>query len=374
MSIGIGATPTTSGLVFEYDMANTQKSFKGQPTVNYVPNADTMAGWGNYSNGTPVQFMTEFGTIGYSMNNLGSWNGVARGVTIPATGTYTFSAWIRWMGGSPNVTGGSTYVSGWGGGDNASYPDKTKVGVWQRVSITLNCITTSMTFYLICFGGTNNADNSTWQVTMPQIEAGSVATPFVLGTRSTTTNLVDLTGNSVPTATSLVYNSDNTFSFNGSSSYISTNYTAPLNDFTVCVWFNASGNTGGYDRIIDKLYTTGTMLMRNSTSANSWGGGVMEGSPPYGIFLTLTDGQWHYLVSVRQNTTHTLYGDGITNTVSNTVSSAPLNTNQFAIGSWYNNQGQSFQGNVPIVQIYNRALSASEILQNFSAQRGRFGI
>jgi hypothetical protein len=33
-----------------------------------------------------------------------------------------------------------------------------------------------------------------------------------------------------------------------------------------------------------------------------------------------------------------------------------------------------FQGNIPLVQIYERPLSLSEIQQNFNATRGRFGI
>ena len=33
-----------------------------------------------------------------------------------------------------------------------------------------------------------------------------------------------------------------------------------------------------------------------------------------------------------------------------------------------------FDGDIPVVQIYNRALTASEIQQNFNALRGRFGI
>ncbi len=34
----------------------------------------------------------------------------------------------------------------------------------------------------------------------------------------------------------------------------------------------------------------------------------------------------------------------------------------------------SFPGNISNVQAYNRALSATEILQNFNAIRGRYGI
>ena len=66
-----------------------------------------MDGWANYSNGTPTPFLTEFGTIGYRMHNLISWNGVVRSITLPSTGTYTFSAWIRFWSCTSGMTGGA---------------------------------------------------------------------------------------------------------------------------------------------------------------------------------------------------------------------------------------------------------------------------
>jgi len=73
-----------------------------------------MDGWANYSNGTPTPFLTEFGTIGYRMHNLISWNGVVRSITLPSTGTYTFSAWIRFWSCTSGMTGGAVYLSNTG--------------------------------------------------------------------------------------------------------------------------------------------------------------------------------------------------------------------------------------------------------------------
>ena len=36
--------------------------------------------------------------------------------------------------------------------------------------------------------------------------------------------------------------------------------------------------------------------------------------------------------------------------------------------------GRYFSGNIPSIQIYNRALSAAEVQQNFNAHRSRYGI
>ena len=40
----------------------------------------------------------------------------------------------------------------------------------------------------------------------------------------------------------------------------------------------------------------------------------------------------------------------------------------------YYESGRRFKGKMPIVRVYNRALSASEVLQNYNATKGRFGL
>lgn len=161
--------------------------------------------------------------------------------------------------------------------------------------------------------------------------------------------------------------------FDGTNDYVSTSYGPTLNDFTVIAWFKSTA-VKGFDRIVDKNYATGMWMGRSSTDANTWGGGVLDENPPYGRYITLTDGQWHMLASVRQGTTHTIYGDGITNTTSGTVSSNALSSVNFNIGAWIDVLSQILQGNISAVQIYNRALSASEIETNFNALKSRYGL
>ena len=126
MSIYAGPEFNESGLVYYHDM-NNKKSYAGAPTTNYVTNADTMPGWNTYG-GTPVAFQTEFGTTGYKMYNAPSWNGIYKTVTVPSVGTYTFSVWARYLGGSPNNNGGTVYISGWGGADAATGVNKNIIG------------------------------------------------------------------------------------------------------------------------------------------------------------------------------------------------------------------------------------------------------
>jgi hypothetical protein len=84
---------------------------------------------------------------------------------------------------------------------------------------------------------------------------------------------------------------------------------------------------------------------------------------------------------VRNGTSLKVYGDGITNTNTTTCGSGPISSKTLHIGATINDgfpsnpsQRDWFTGNIANVQLYNRALTDNEILQNFNALRGRFGI
>jgi hypothetical protein len=48
--------------------------------------------------------------------------------------------------------------------------------------------------------------------------------------------------------------------------------------------------------------------------------------------------------------------------------------NQYYVGRHFTGATQILNGNIPIVQVYNRALSATEVAQNYNAQKLRFGL
>ena len=165
------------------------------------------------------------------------------------------------------------------------------------------------------------------------------------------------------------------FTFDGSNDYIDIpSITSITGDFTVGIWFyTTSAADGFYKRLVDLDYVTGFWLGRNANT-NSWGGGILESNLPYGIYLPFANGQWHYLVSIRSGTTHILYGDGTSSTTSNTVSSGNLSATRLFIAREPGGSASYFNGNIAQVQIYNRALSATEVQQNYNALKQRFGL
>ncbi len=147
-------------------------------------------------------------------------------------------------------------------------------------------------------------------------------------------------------------------SFNGTNNSVTTSLNTQFNDFTVSLWFKDDGVIQTYERLVDKNYVGGFWLGRNGSTANSWGGGILESSGPYGIFGTFPDGRWNHLVSVRSGTSHILYANGV-QVNSNTVASTALDTTAVTIGNGTTNQAGGMI--IDEVRIYNRALSAQEV-------------
>jgi hypothetical protein len=250
---------------------------------------------------------------------------------------------------------------------------------WTRFSLTYTTLASTCAFIQVRLDGTptgGSGINIWWDGL--QVERASAATnfnPYYFGNtswRDTSGN-----GNNGTLTNNPTYSAINkgTVVFPGTvENRVQTSYGPTFTDFTVSLWFK-DNNSVQFGRLIDKNYIGGFWLGRNGSTANSWGGGIQEASGPYGIYLTLTDGQWHFLTSIRSGTTHILYGDGINNTTSNTVSATALDSTTLAIGAWSGGiNSQYFIGNISIVMMYNRALSATEVLQNYEATKTRFGL
>ena len=400
--MGLNHSPkiVTSGLVFAYDMGNTNKSWKGTPTTNRLPNATEFSGWSNYYRTlAKTSFTTQFGTTGWRFINQPSWSGIAIGYTVPSTGTYTFSAYYKYLGGSASNNGGTVYVYD-GISNYAVGVNKNLIGVWQRVQMTLNLTTLTGTYYLISYGGTDSGttspDNTSFEVTMPMIESGSLATPFVDGTRSSTQAVLDLTGLNTVTASSLTYNSDNTFSFNGSSNYIdlATNIQSGFTSASYEFWCRPTSlpSAGIYYQLYIQeastwigLYNTGgfTFFGIDLNNGSGWfdnNGGINTGARTtstltanifYHVCYTWAGGIVKvYLNGNQQASVSTLQAaNGRQN-----VTSLGAGTTSRNIGSRYSGTGNNWVGSIPVVKFYNKALSASEVQQNFNAHRGRYGI
>jgi hypothetical protein len=178
------------------------------------------------------------------------------------------------------------------------------------------------------------------------------------------------------------FNSDNGGSivFDGSDDYgvtSPTNFTAN-NDFTYEIWVKSD------------QYITGRGILGNKGYWSSGGQGAVIGniSNPQTIYGYVTTNTGHFDISSNVGPT---YGwtnvimrrsnndlrffingaqQGSTQTISGTVTDV---SDKFWLGS-YNNGNTPWLGNMAIARVYNRALTSTEILQNYNATKGRFGL
>jgi hypothetical protein len=87
----------------------------------------------------------------------------------------------------------------------------------------------------------------------------------------------------------------------------------------------------------------------------------------------LVTNQWYYLGFIKNGTSGTFYVQGSQDGTSTGINKTYTDTG-YVIGGGYRDSSHYLSGNLASTQIYNRALSAAEVAQNYNAQKSRFGL
>lgn len=91
-----------------------------------------------------------------------------------------------------------------------------------------------------------------------------------------------------------------------------------------------------------------------------------------GLNTLIFNGSWHNITATFNGATRSLYVDGVLRHTS-AMSVPAANADEFVIGA-RSDGSVAWQGQVDGVLVYSRALSPQEIINNFNATRGRYGI
>ncbi len=174
--------------------------------------------------------------------------------------------------------------------------------------------------------------------------------------------------------------------FDGTDDYVSKSswINPPTNNFSIGCWVRFSDNIN--DRYVLSFgrdiggSTGGLALIAYGFNAVSdflfFECGSSVGRVSSGIVPSLNI--WYYITVTADGTSTKFYLNGELRNTSSQGSGAIAPTPTLSVGSYVNGSGTPstffHSGNIAQVSIYNRALSASEIQQNFNALRGRFGI
>ena len=176
------------------------------------------------------------------------------------------------------------------------------------------------------------------------------------------------------------------YDFDGVDDVISTNTSfsnlSVSTAFSISIWYNITTATL-YDFVIGAptdggAWNTGFGFFINGTNALRFWVDGWNDSNQYIQSSNLNTSQWYNAIGTFSTTSGLkLY---INADISGTATGTAIDglTNQIFIGNSYKstvgNTYYSILGNIGSIQIYNRALSASEILHNYNALKGRFGL
>ena len=411
MSASSGPSIQTDGLVFDYDMSNTQKSFKGPPATNLIPysqdygsNGNFMANWtGNLFN----NWINSVVTTGYQAPDdsytanliTGYYSRWTASITASVSTTYTFSIWLK----NYSLTS-SIYLHvafGLNGSlvnyNNIDTFQPTTIANWTRCSWTVTSPASGIN-QIQCgveFGGSKSASAGPYAVLVwgAQLETGSYPTPYIpsLGassSRSSTQAILDLTNKNTITLNTLTFNSNNTFSFNNSASstfnipdstlirpasvtisaWVNLSVYNPLNDFdgqfATIAWKGFDGQSGSQASYSLTLVTGAFPRLTIAPSVL-----ISSVAIPTNVWVNIVG-------TYTAGGAMVLYRNGEIDTTGTGPTSISYSAQVFGIGTRTFNGAYQYpwNGSIGMVQLYDRALSAAEVRQNFNAQRTRYGI
>jgi hypothetical protein len=163
--------------------------------------------------------------------------------------------------------------------------------------------------------------------------------------------------------------------FDGSDDYVSCDVSANIQDNigTCCCWVKTSTPGSGFRGIIVKQQGWGLFVVDGVFSTYDWGNPNIRSTG-----INIATGIWNYVAMSFTNISGTpsnnasLYLNGSLVLITTIQKSSPTPTVTLASGS--PGGSQFLNGNISQASLYNRALSAQEVLQNYNATKTRFGL
>jgi hypothetical protein len=400
------AGPNTKGeenLVFGYDLGDVKNSYRGEPTVNLVPDGGLIG----MSGVTLTYLGLEDGWKKYSMSGTfssGTYPYIMRisDVAFQAGVVYTSKCRVK-----TNVEGKFNYF----GTNGINYVNQPLVTGLSGVMSTVRNSDGSYTLARANFAYVSSSSQPGYLYTNPinntafsastdfvwirdlQIEQKNHATPYVAGTRSATQGLLDLTGRSTVDLSNVSFDSSAQMTFDGTDDFVNiTNATQTLFDnsksHSFSLWLKKAGNnSGNYAYVYDRYGTyrcPGLLFALNTNTLVVEWRRADDGDWIYNSSgLSVETGIWNFVT-----VTIEAPGAGLTKTIkvylykSTGLETATMTSTtdwnagtsgSFVIGKSISNNTY-FNGQVAGVSTYSRVLTASEVQSNYNAIKGRFNI
>lgn len=415
----IGPKVNKSNLLFGYDSGN-HRYYPGEPTTNI---------WG-IVNGGSVNSRNSWdkpyaynGSITESVYTGGTWNGNRIWEVLHTLGTSGYAGYESWRlcvdqpTASPNTYSSTRRVaikicvlegnisdmglhSGGGNGGHNS-------GAWTAIpssEVPIDCQQKTGWYQFLddgswgsttvghCVGlGFINYNRVKILITEPMYYPSNKLLPFTPYQRTSTQGMLDVTKLKTIDLVNTSFTSTGRVTFNGSNNYIEIpSFNITTNEFTLEALIKPSATSGTYSIIKKNTSNDNWPIFSMGISGNDLTG--YYSTPTYGQCLEgayttnnpITNNNWYHVVFSKGTggyTTMKLYINGISVSYTNylygshindlATSSKPIHIGRDLDGvNWVS----PFNGEIPIIRVYDRQLKDNEILENFEGYQRRFNI
>jgi len=204
---------------------------------------------------------------------------------------------------------------------------------------------------------------------------------------STSWNDISRGGNNGILTNGPTYNSANGGSivFDGTNDLIIKNppFTGlPSSQLSVFIWIKFNDLSAVYYELVSQGRTPsnyeGEWVLTTKNVSSSIRLSFFDYNSGYGFNTVngntiLVTNQWYHLGFIKNGTSGTFYVQGSQDGTSTGINKTYTDTG-YVIGGGYRDSSHYLSGNIASTQIYNRALSATEVLQNYNATKTRFGL
>ena len=177
-------------------------------------------------------------------------------------------------------------------------------------------------------------------------------------------------------APTYVAGSPSYFLFDGVSQYStgSTPYVLPPNTYTKMVWFQitlgADNNLVSSDAGGHFMYFAGTSTLWAGNSNNP----PFSGGGAFGSATSFDSDTWYCATVVFSDPQIYLYVNGVQNDFDPTYSAGGHSGDGSVNLACFSPGGNLLDGKIAEVYCYSTALNAAQVLQNFNAMRGKYGV
>ena len=158
-----------------------------------------------------------------------------------------------------------------------------------------------------------------------------------------------------------------------------------FNEVSISMWVKVLSNDGGYNCFFSSRnasngndYSTGINIDQTNGTSTSWTFTSVEGAGRIGgssnqMTTSVSFGEWAHLGVTKSTSNIEVYINGQAQN-SRSRSNVAMGLQYITIGARYYNSAYRGYLNADIsnIQLYNRELSANELLQNYNAIKGRY--